>query len=320
MRLPDRLATPVEKVGLGPEMFASGRMGEWRWRSGFVHALEEKSYTLQSVLKSEHWRPPQLCVRRSADNMKTMSPKRHYQKAPITEAIIDLRVELRPDFPVSELSKAHEGQEAAYPTVQERHAAFGQMQVGPQVSAIAGSQHIGYLYRSGDSKQIYQARLDGFTMSRLAPYENWESLRDEARRLWDIYRSVAKPPKVSRLAVRYINRIDIPLPLRDFKDYLRTVPEVSPDLPQGLAGYFMQLTIPLEDIKSLALINETIIEPSCQNVVSVVLDIDIFRTADLPPDEEGIWAFFEELRDRKNQVFEACITDKARDLFQPCQP
>lgn len=252
--------------------------------------------------------------------MNPMTPQRRYKKPPITEAIIDLRVELPPDFSISGLKEAHEGQEATYPTIQERHAAFGQMQIGPQVSATASSQHIGYLFRSGDSKQIYQARLDGFTMSRLAPYESWNALRDEARRLWDIYRTVTKPAKVTRLALRYINRIDIPIPHQDFKDYLRTVPEVSPDLPQGLSGYFMQLTIPLEDIKSLALINETIIEPASQNAVSVVLDIDIFRTADLPTDEEGIWAFFEELRARKNQVFEACITDRARELFQPCQP
>jgi uncharacterized protein (TIGR04255 family) len=251
--------------------------------------------------------------------MNTMSPQRHYQKPPITEAIIDLRVELPPDVGLTELSKAHGG-EAAYPTVEELHAAFGQMQVGPQVSAMASSKRVGYLFRSGDGKQIYQARLDGFTVSRLASYENWKALRDEARRLWDVYRSVAKPSKVLRLAVRYINRIDIPLPFKDFKDYLRTVPEVSPDLPQELAGYFMRLAIPLEDIKAVVLINETIIEPASQNVVSVVLDIDIFRTADLPTDEEGIWAFFEELRVRKNSVFEACITDKARELFQPCQP
>ncbi len=252
--------------------------------------------------------------------MNVMTTRRHYQKPPITEAIIDLRVELPAEIGLTALSKAREGEEATYPTVEPLHAVFGQMQIGPQVSATAGSQHIGYLFRSGDGRQIYQARLDGFTMSRLAPYEDWSALRGEARKLWDIYRTVTKHPKMTRLAVRYINRIDIPYPFQDFKEYLRTVPEVSPDLPQGLAGYFMHLEIPFEDIKSLALINQTIIEPASQNVVSVVLDIDIFRTVDLPADEEGNWAFLEELRLRKNQVFEACITDRARGLFQPCQP
>lgn len=249
-----------------------------------------------------------------------MIAQRHYKKPPITEAIIDLRVELPPGVGLAELKNTHSGEEAAYPRVEPRYVAFGQMQIGPQVSATAGSQQIGYLFHSGDGKQIYQSRLDGFAMSRLAPYENWNALRGEARRLWEIYRSVAKPSKLTRLAVRYINRIDIPLPLSDFKDYLRTVPEVSPDLPQQLAGYFMQLVIPQYDIESLALINETIIEPASQNLVSVVLDIDIFRTTDLPSNEEDIWAFFEQVRFRKNEVFEACITAKARELFELCQP
>jgi uncharacterized protein (TIGR04255 family) len=52
---------------------------------------------------------------------------------------------------------------------------------------------------------------------------------------------------ITRLVVRYINKIDIPLPVGDLKEYLRTFPEVSSDLPQGLSGYFLQLQIPQED-------------------------------------------------------------------------
>ncbi len=256
----------------------------------------------------------------SVDNMTIMGPYRRYYKPPITEAIVDLRVKLSDDFLVAKLLELNVGEETAYPKVEHLHRAYGHMQVGPQVSATAGSQHIGYLFRSADQKQIYQSRVDGFTMSRLAPYKNWEDLRDEARRLWDTYRSITKPLTIVRLAVRYINRIDIPLPLRDFRDFLRTVPEVSPDLPQELGGYFMQLTLPVEDIKSVALITQTIIEPARPDVASVVLDIDIFCATDLPSHEEGIWTFFEQLRVRKNVIFEACITDKARESFQPCQP
>ena len=82
----------------------------------------------------------------------------------------------------------------------------------------------------------------------------------------------------------------------------------------------MQIVIPLDDLNSIALINETIIDPAVPGVVSVVLDIDIFCTDDIPDTEEDIWTFFELLRERKNNVFEACITDKARELFKPCQP
>ena len=245
-----------------------------------------------------------------------METQRHYANAPITEAVIDLRVELPTHTTVADLEKLQAGEKEAYPTKLDLNFVTGQMKVGPQVSASTTTKPVGYLFKSGDERQVFQGRLDGFTMSRLAPYECWETFRDEARRLWNVYRGAVSPQRVVRVAVRYTNRIDIPLPLRDFKDYLRTVPEVSTDLPQGLAGYFMRLDIPMEDIRSRCLLNEAIIEPAAPNVVSVVVDIDVLRTEALPTEEEDIWAFFEKLRIKKNSVFEACITDKARELFQ----
>jgi uncharacterized protein (TIGR04255 family) len=245
-----------------------------------------------------------------------MPRKRHYTKAPITEALIDLRVELPEGTGLAELLKIHDGLAASYPTKKDRIVAEVQGQIGIQgAAASARSKRVGYLFASTDEKQVFQARLDGFTMSRLAPYESWEPFRDEARRLWDVYRAVAKPTRVTRLAVRYINRLDLPLPVDELKDYLRTFPEVSSDLPQDIAGYFMQLRIPQEDIRSLLLINQAIIDPAKQGVASVVLDIDVFRVDDLPADENGVWDFFEVLRRRKNDVFEACITDPTRELF-----
>jgi len=249
--------------------------------------------------------------------MSLLSPSgKHYPKAPITEAVIDLRVELPSEVSAGSLERAHNGEETRYPIVEPLMSNVGQMVFGPQASASASSTPTGFLFRSDDKKQIYQARLDGFTMSCLAPYKHWEEFRSEGQRLWNIYRSVTQPAKVVRMAVRYINRINIPLPVNDFGEYLRTVPQVSADLPQGLAGYFMQLMLPLPDIKGYALINETIIDPASPNVVSIVLDIDIFRTDDLPSAEKDLWTLLEQFRHVKNNVFEACITDKARGLFR----
>lgn len=245
-----------------------------------------------------------------------MGTQRHYPNAPITEALIDLRVELPKRVTVTDLEMVHAEEKSAYPIKKNRNLVIGQMQVGEQVAAATSSKHIGFLFTSTDEKQIFQARLDGFTMSRLAPYESWDVFCKEARRLWDRYRSVVEPDKLVRLAVRYINRLDLPLPVPDLKEYLRTVPEISPDLPQDLAGYFLHLRIPMEDIKSTLLVNQTIIEPSGPNVVSVVLDNDLYRDADVPQNDDAVWNFFEELRLRKNDAFESSITDRTRELFK----
>jgi uncharacterized protein (TIGR04255 family) len=162
---------------------------------------------------------------------------------------------------------------------------------------------------------VFQAQLNGFTFSRLAPYESWNRFCAEARRLWQIYRDCLKPAEVTRLAVRYLNRLDLPGEHVEIKDFLLTAPEIAPGLPQTLAGFFMQLQLPIEDLRCKVLLNETIVEPVKSGTVSVVLDIDLFRTENLPQDEESIWNLYEQLHVKKNDIFEACITNRARELF-----
>lgn len=123
-------------------------------------------------------------------------------------------------------------------------------------------------------------------------------------------------PCVTRVAVRYINRFDLPLPVKDLKDYFRTAPEVSPDLPQALAGFFMQLTIPHLDIKSVLLLSETIVGSTEPGSVGVILDFDLYRIEDIPEEEDHLWQLFDDLRVRRNAIFEACITDQARELIR----
>jgi uncharacterized protein (TIGR04255 family) len=240
----------------------------------------------------------------------------NYQKAPITEALIDLRVELSSQIEPSILRQIQDSVSSIYPGCEALIDLEQQIQAGSGVTATASQTHIGYRFLSGDRKHIFQARLDGFTFSRLAPYGEWKIFRDEARCLWELYRAIAKPKTINRVAVRYINLLNLPLPLNDFRDYLRTVPEVSPDLPQGLRDYFMQLQIPQEDLEGMLLLNEAIIPSSADNVVSVLLDIDLFCNVNFSSDEDRCWSLLEKLRLRKNEVFEACITDKARELFK----
>lgn len=240
---------------------------------------------------------------------------KHYAHAPLTEAIIDIRVELPSEIGLSKLADAIHDRAEDYPKREELFIVQGQMSVGPEIGASARQTSNGYRFISKDGRQICQARLDGFAFSRLAPYEAWPPFRDEARRLWDAYRSIASPKNVTRIGMRYINRLDLPIPIADFKDYLRTVPEISSGMSQGLSGYFMQLQLPQVDLNAMLVLNQALIPPPAPKLVSVLLDIDLYCDGDLPSDEQGLWERFEAFRNRKNKVFEASITDRVRRLI-----
>jgi uncharacterized protein (TIGR04255 family) len=244
-----------------------------------------------------------------------MQVPRHYSRAPITEAIIDLRVTLPEGFSVDNLVSIHAHISDRFPTKEPIHTSSLLFQAGPSIKIDASKEHNGFLFRSEDGLRIFQATLSGFTFNRLAPYNTWEEFSSDAKYLWEIYKEICKPSSVMRAAVRFINRLDLPGPVLDFKDYLRTVPEVAPDLPQGLSAYFMQLQIPQEDLNCMLIINEAFTPPTSPELVSVILDFDLFREQIWQSDDEDLWRFLEELRHRKNQAFEASITDKTRRLI-----
>ena len=237
--------------------------------------------------------------------------------APINEAVLDIRAQLPKDITLKDLVPFHERIKERFPNKRERVSFQSGFQVvdGKPVTTPPSGGPDGYLFESPKEKKVVQARLDGFTFNKLKPYENWKIFHTEARELWDLYRTIANPEKIIRLALRYINRIEIPLPIKDFKEYILTVPEIAPTLPQGLAHYFMRLLIPNEKIKATATVTETMEMMNSGQTLAMIFDIDVWRDTDYPPDSKALWIEFGKLRTFKNQIFFESITDKTKELL-----
>jgi uncharacterized protein (TIGR04255 family) len=242
----------------------------------------------------------------------------HYNKAPITEALIDITVELSSELQFQGLHAIKKHVRSDYPTEETRNLGEGMIQFGAAVQATAQQKPWGLMFRNSSNTQVLQVRLDGFTFSRLEPYEDFEHLRDEARRLWNIYRDLVRPKRISRVAVRYINQLNIPGTTVEPEDYLNTYPRLSGDLPTNLrdiAHFLMTLRIPQPDLSGLLVINEALTPPKKPDTISIVLDIDLFVENPPVATEDELWSLLQTLRERKNLYFEACITPKTRELI-----
>jgi uncharacterized protein (TIGR04255 family) len=206
-----------------------------------------------------------------------------------------------------------------YPNEAPRELLQGQISFGPAEPQTQSTRTmLGYIFHSVDRRQAVQARLDGFTFSRFAPYEDWPRLLSETKRLWNLFVNLVQPSEVTRVAVRYINQIN--LPLRDgalrFEDYLRTFPEIK-GLDEGviLEQFFVRLVLPQPDLDSKLVLTEALL-PQQGDYLGVILDIDLFKeNVTLDVRSQEIWGILEMFRSRKNKYFEASITDAARGLF-----
>jgi uncharacterized protein (TIGR04255 family) len=255
-----------------------------------------------------------MAVTSNLDNRESRRVSRKYARAPITEAIIELRVEASPGVTAGSCKSVFESVRDRFPEMKEMLMMQGFIMGGQQVGAQASQSLAGYLFHSNELRQTVTASPDRFSFSQLSPYDSWDVFCPAAQHLWDVYNSRLKPVKIVRVATRFVNRIEIPLPLENITDYFRTAPIVSTDMSQECSGLFMQLQLPQKDIGCVVALNEAQL-PAGDDTVPFILDIDIFDEAQEYSTDAVVWNRLNEFRWRKNEVFEACITDRVRKLI-----
>lgn len=242
------------------------------------------------------------------------------KNAPITEAVIDIRVKLPSSADVKSIDLLFNKIKEHYPTREEQRVSELSFELKPNEDPIKASKSRihGYRYISVDKKQIFQARMDGFTLSRLHPYSEWNDFRDEAKRLWHFYKEIAKPDAITRVALRYINNLQMPFPKNDFDEYLTAPPIVPKELPQGISSFLTRIVLTDPSLGVNAIITQALelVPPMTEmNRLPVILDIDVFKQDPKGMEEIDAWITIEQLRHFKNKIFDKSITPKLKETY-----
>jgi len=244
-----------------------------------------------------------------------MIEPRHLAHAPIKEALIDLKVALPQGATVETLDQ-HDFLATAGYTIRKA-IRQGTLRVdggNPKDSTVEHSL-IGYRYESPDGSRVLQLRTNGFTFSKLQPYTTWEDLKAEAEAAWAIYRKIASPTRITRVATRYINVLRIPLAMKAFEDYLSAPPLIPDGLPQTVSSFLTRVVIPEPSIDATGIITQAL-EGHEGDELPVILDIDVFVNRQFDIDDPTYWDALEDLRIFKNRIFFHSITDTTAELFQ----
>ena len=241
-------------------------------------------------------------------------PREHLRNAPIVEAIIDFRVsrpeQLTPDV-FSNLEESIGKQYAKKSPIRLFQGTFG-VDNGRLGDPSQSQADWGWRYQT--EHEVAQFRVDGFTFNKLEPYTTWEQVFAEAYRLWDIYRRLAEPTQVSRVAVRYINRMRLP-GTENVDRYLEAPPTLPAPIPQLLREFLTRVYVDDDGTGASAVIVQALEKSMDPNTFSILLDIDAFREVPLPPDDPSLPEVFKRLRMLKNDIFYASVTEKTVEIY-----
>jgi uncharacterized protein (TIGR04255 family) len=255
-----------------------------------------------------------------------LTERRHYRNAPIIEATISFEIVPSTFLVPEDLFALNEFLKAEYPDAAEEYLYEEQttlVEPGGPPERDHVHKHIGYGFRSADKKRVLRVSVDSFDFSVMGPYDSWEPFRDEALQLWGFYKKVCQVEAITRIGVRYINRIDLPsVPSAKLDNYLKIYPEIPDGWPSGVAihNFFMQVQAWQEDLGSNLIVNQAPGRPPGPGIASIRLDFDLSREQYADPwlveSEEEVWDFLERLHLRKNVIFEESITEATRRLIR----
>lgn len=240
-----------------------------------------------------------------------------YSTPPITEAVIGINFTSPIDPEL--LLKLNQRFDSHYPHHQPLQNFNVKLAFGNSTDnshpRIDTDSLVGHRRSSADMTQLVVFFPTMLVVSQLAPYPGWTAFFNRFVRDWEIWKKVIDFHRISRVGVRYINRIDIPVnDSLDYAQYLNLYPRLPIEIG-SLSAYAVQTVSLIEDIGSKLTMNTAVIESPILNHTSFLLDQDIAKEIDPPQRDEAIYALLGEIRNRKNAIFEACITERARELF-----
>jgi uncharacterized protein (TIGR04255 family) len=172
-----------------------------------------------------------------------------------------------------------------------------------------------------DGRSFVQLAPHAISVHRLSPYEGWNQFRPVIARVFEVYTAEAKPDKVERIGLRFVN--DFRDAIQDAEvephEYLNFYPHVGPALPQMYADAHARVVFMFDQERTglrLQLYSES--RPP-DDIPSLVLDLDYF-TNEPGVEIDDVIPWLEMAHERVRTVFEACLTSKLRALLGPSEP
>lgn len=245
-----------------------------------------------------------------------------YRNAPIEEALVEFQFAPGREWDPTVPGKLHEHPaiKQAYPgtprTQKILQAALQQPAQPGQVPGLSLQEGVGRIQLlSSDGRQILGIGSGSLSIHVLRPYSGWGEFRPRIEAALRAYADVVHSAEITRIGVRYINKIEISEPIVDLANYFRCGPVSSVEgLPERIEEFLSRVVYGYEDGAKLVLTLASV--QNSPHKPTFVLDVDTFRPCSSAHIEfSHLMDIVDDLHRREGQAFESVITEATRSVF-----
>lgn len=242
---------------------------------------------------------------------------RLYRNPPVIEAVCEFRFEPGPPWDWTIPGLVYERVKQDFPKKRQQNILEMEARTeGDLFSQVMKGGIARVLFLRDDERALIQVSPDLLAVNQLRPYSNWQSFKAIIERALAVYRDVAAPVGFRRIGLRYINRIEVPQQSVRVEEYLRSFPQIPPGIPRLMSAWAQRVEIPFEEEGGLLILQAGSIREEVQTDTAFLLDLDFSTLHAEAVSLDSAVEWLEKAHSAVERVFEACITPKARELFQ----
>ena len=248
-----------------------------------------------------------------------MSETCHLSSAPIVEALVNYQANAARLWKPDEIRPALAVRWPEHADIQELRPVQIEVTQTPegQLPPKVTSEMQGFIFRSATQRSAHQARRDGYTFSRLEPYEDWSSLEAGASAGWADYKEVLEPEELHAVAVRFINRVKFPLDGFKLARYFTTPPVAPPDLGWQFHGFMHESLYGVPDSPCVVkVIMVRAFDGASPGSVPFIIDIEVTLKESLAATGRRLDTVLAEMRNLKNKAFFNLLTPEALQTYK----
>lgn len=171
------------------------------------------------------------------------------------------------------------------------------------------------VFLANDRKSLVQVGDNKLSIHHLKPYPGWENFRPKIQNTYEIFNSIVEIKGIDRLALMYIDKIEIPGHNVDMKQFFNFMPQLGSGFTQSFTDFVMGCDFPYHDKRDICKLQLTSALPEKKTNTAYVMTTEYFLSKKKAVPKDAALNWVDEAHSVVHDLFESCITEKMKDIF-----
>ncbi len=169
--------------------------------------------------------------------------------------------------------------------------------------------------RSADKSRVLQIQRDLLVFNRLQPYSGFDEWLPTVLELARVYSELAAPTSISRITLRYINRVELPQVEGALSRYFKVFPSWPREVATTHGDFLLRLQVPSRNPGHELVVTFGSAAPIQPKTTCFLLDIVDSVAMGAPPSLVQLQQLMIAAHENVEHIFEGMITQDLRTLF-----